>query len=42
MAKLKGSAVEKIMQKAVLQLPFHVECPAAMFSVTGVLQLAVT
>lgn len=28
--------------RRVLQLPFHVECPAAMFSVTGVLQLAVT
>ncbi len=26
----------------VLQLPFHDECPLAMFSVTGVLQLAVT
>ena len=31
-----------IAQRPVLQLPFHGECSPAMFSVTGVLQLAVT
>ena len=32
----------RLRQYQVLQLPFHGECSPAMFSVTGVLQLAVT
>ncbi len=31
-----------VYSRHILQLPFHDECPLAMFSVTGVLQLAVT